>query len=137
MSSLRLPARLENLNRLMGFLSRCAQERGCNKRRLLEIELASEEALVNIITYAYPARESGDVEVACRPEGDTVWVIEFRDWGVPFNMTTYPEPDLEASVSNRRIGGLGISIIRRMVDQIKYRRERNSNILTFLVRMDP
>jgi serine/threonine-protein kinase RsbW len=136
MSSLRLPAKLENLNELIGFLNRCARDRGASEKRLHEIELASEEALVNIIRYAYAGKESGEVEVTCRPESDTAWIIEFRDWGVPFDATAYPEPDLKAPISDRKVGGLGISIIRKMVSQISYRREEGSNILTFVVRRD-
>jgi serine/threonine-protein kinase RsbW len=104
--------------------------------RLHEIELASEEALVNIVNYAYSTKDSGDVEVTCRPEGDTSWIIEFRDWGIPFDVTAYPKPDLESPLSHRKIGGLGSWIIRKLVDQINYRREGDSNLLTFIVKVD-
>ncbi len=136
MSCLRLPAKLENLDKLIRFISACARGKGCGEKRLHEIELASEEALVNIISYAYAGKNSGDVEVTCRAESDTAWIIEFRDWGIPFDPTSYSEPDLHAPITDRKIGGLGIFLIRKMVNEIKYRREEDRNVLTFILGMD-
>jgi len=135
MSSLRLPAKLENLDKLIRFISACAGEKGCGEKRLHEIELASEEALVNIISYAYAGKDSGDVEVTCRAESDTAWIIEITDWGIPFDATSYADPDLDAPITDRKIGGLGIFLIRKMVDEIKYRREEDRNVLTFNLAM--
>jgi len=135
MSSLRLPAKLENLEKLIRSISVCAREKGCGGKRLQEIELASEEALVNIISHAYAGEDSGDVEVTCRAESDTEWIIEFRDWGIPFDVTSYSEPDLHAPITDRKIGGLGIFLIRKMVPKIKYRREKDSNVLTLTLGM--
>jgi len=136
MSSLRLPAKLENLEKLIRSISVCAREKGCGGKRLQEIELASEEALVNIISHAYAGEDSGDVEVTCRAESDTAWIIEIRDWGIPFDATSYSEPDLHAPITDRKIGGLGIFLIRKLVDEIKYRREEDRNVLTLILGMD-
>ena len=132
MPTMRLQAKFENLERLMGFISECAKTQGFSQRRLREIELATEEALVNIFNYAYPASGPGDVEIRCETGDRNRLVIEFLDNGVPFNIETLSEPDLNAPISQRKVGGLGVFLIRRIVDEVHHCRDGNRNILTFV-----
>lgn len=134
MPTIRLPAKIENLDQLMGFISGCAKSQGFSQKRLQEIELATEEALVNIFNYAYIDQGPGDVEVRCETGDHNTLVIEFLDNGIPFNIETLSEPDLNAPISQRKVGGLGVFLIRKMVDEVHYRRERDQNILTFTLR---
>lgn len=134
MPEIRLPARLEHLEPFMAFVSDCAEARGFPGKRVQEIQLATEEALVNIFNYAYPKGRVGDVRILCRNEADDTLVVEFRDTGIPFEFENLGTPDVEASVAGREIGGLGIFLIRQMVDEVDYRREEGENILTFTLR---
>jgi serine/threonine-protein kinase RsbW len=133
MSKIRLPAKIENLKQLMRFVSDYASREGFSQKRLREIELATEEALINIFNYAYPDDETGEVEVRCRMEDQSSLVIDILDTGQPFDIQSVPEPDLTLDVSERKIGGLGIYLIKNMVSEVRYRREGGSNILTLVI----
>ncbi len=128
---LKLPASLENLQRFLNSVSACAETEGFDQTRIQEVELALEEALVNIFKYAYP-EAPGEVEVGCGVENDRL-MIEVIDSGVPFDLTTSPDPDLVSDVDQRKIGGLGIFLIKKMVDELRYRREGARNILSLVI----
>ncbi len=132
MSSLRLPATLENLSRFITFVENAAKTTGFNGLRLREIELCTEEAIVNIINHAYSG-EDGYIEITCRDEGERGLAIEIIDWGKPFDIKSIPMPEINADVIDRKIGGLGIFFINELMDEVKYRRGEDRNILTLVV----
>jgi len=132
MLKIKLPARLEHLERLIEFVSEFLEYSGLTQKKIREIELATEEALVNIFNYAYP-EGAGDVKVSCRQDDDTRLVLEIADNGIPFDSLSLPDPDLAPDIPDRKIGGLGILLIRKMVDEVRYRRDGESNILTFII----
>lgn len=123
------PARLESLYEFMDFVSSCAKALGYNAERIGELELVMEEILVNIIKYAYPGREPGDVTILCREEGGNL-ILDVVDSGVPFDLLAASDPDITAGVDERPVGGLGIYLIKKLADDVKYRREKNKNRLT-------
>ena len=130
--SLRMPAKLENLEKLVLSVSDCARAQGFDQKRLSEIELSTEEALVNIFNYAYP-QGPGDVELNCKLD-DSHFVIEIIDSGVPFDISTLPDPDVTLNVDERKIGALGIFLMKRLMDEIRTTREGVRNILSLVVR---
>lgn len=132
LSNMKLPAKLEYLQDFMDFVSNCARDQGFNQKRINEIELATEEALVNIFNYAYPNND-GDVEIICM-SNDERFIIEIRDSGVPFDVLSVKEPDFTSNLSERDIGGFGIFLIRKLIDDVQYRREGDGNILTLVVK---
>jgi serine/threonine-protein kinase RsbW len=132
LSRVAVPARLENLESLIDHISGRAQEAGFDPKRISEIQIAAEEALVNVIHYAYES-EPGDVEVACGPAGNGRFIIKITDSGAPFDPLSVAEPDTCADVSERKIGGLGILLIKKLMDEVEYRREEGKNILTLVV----
>jgi len=73
------------------------------------------------------------VEVSCGPDDNNRFVIEIMDSGTPFNPLSLSEPNLTEDVSERPIGGLGIHLIKKMMDEVEYRREGNNNILSLIV----
>lgn len=96
--------------------------------------MAVEEIVVNVTRYAYPEGEQGALEIRARAaSGDDV-ILEFEDHGAPFDPTSLPPPDLNPSVSDREVGGLGVFLVRRMVNEVRYRRDGDRNILTFVIR---
>ena len=119
--NIKLPARLENLGRWTEAVSECARKQGFDQKKMGKIELALEESLVNICNYSYP-EEPGDAEVSCKQDRDR-FIIEIKDSGIPFDMTSLPAPDLTPNIEERKIGGLGIFLIKKMVDEVKYRRK--------------
>ena len=133
MENMRQPAKLESLEAFMRFVIGSTKDAGFPDKRVQEIELAVEEALVNIINYAYPDREDGDVEITCGLDGDGRYIIEIRDSGIPFDVGAQSDPDLNASIAERKIGGLGIFLIRKMADEMYYKREGDQNVLTLVI----
>jgi serine/threonine-protein kinase RsbW len=129
MVRMRLPARLENLDRVRRFVLDKAQHLNFSDEVLLRIDLVVEELAANVILYAYP-HEPGDMEVGCWLEGVSTLCIELQDQGLAFDPTSREEPDIELDCSKRGIGGLGLYLVRRMVDGVDYRRENGRNILS-------
>ena len=128
-----LPARMENLEALLSFVAQCAGEAGFDPKKISEIEIAAEEAFVNVFHYAYETR-TGDIEVACGLEDNEKFVIELADSGVPFDPLSRAEPDISTGVMDREVGGLGILLIRKLMDDVRYRRTSEKNILTLVMR---
>jgi anti-sigma regulatory factor (Ser/Thr protein kinase) len=129
MKSLKLVAIVENLDRFISFVHSCSEECGFEGKRAMEIELAVEEALVNIFNYAYP-KGKGQVEVECVLKERKELVIEIRDSGIPFDLLSRPDPDTTADIEERKIGGLGIYFIKKVANEVRYRRSNGMNVLT-------
>jgi serine/threonine-protein kinase RsbW len=132
LSSITLPAQLASLQTFIDFVTSCARNQGFNRKKIHEIELAAEEALVNIFNYAYEEK-TGDVEIVCKIDEDERFILEIIDTGVPFNVLSVEDPDISADISERRIGGLGIFLIKNLMDSVHYRREGDKNILDLIV----
>lgn len=130
-SEIKLPAKLENLDMLVQSVTACAREQGFSDNKLPVIELAIEEAFVNICKYAYHDGE-GDVEVRCKLDNDR-FIIEIIDSGVQFDITSLPDPDITQNISERPVGGLGVFFIKKILDEVHYRREDNRNILNLVI----
>jgi len=126
---LRLPADLEYHHRLKKFILDYASKEGLDERQCHQIELASDEILTNIISYAYP-EEKGDITVICESDQDGALLVQIIDTGLPFNPLEAGEPDLSLGVQEREMGGLGVFLARKMVDDIQYRRQEGRNIVT-------
>lgn len=135
LSQIKLPARIEYLQTFMDFVSSCAGEQGFGQKKILEIELAAEEALVNIFNYAYKGRE-GEVEIICKLDNNKKFILEIVDSGVPFNVLSVEDPDITADISERQIGGLGVFLMKKLMDSVQYRYEDNKNILSLIVFKD-
>ncbi len=131
LAHLKMPAKLENLGRLMESVSDCAKSQGFGQEEIRKIELAAEEALVNIFRYAYP-EGPGDVEMTCGADRGR-FTLEIIDSGIFFDPTAMPDPDVTSGIQERETGGLGVFFIRRMMDEVRYRRERDQNILTLVI----
>jgi len=133
MDALRLPAKRESLENFRSFVVDRATRLKVSQELLFKIELVLEEALTNVIRYAYP-EASGDVEIECTVLENKL-CLSISDWGDPFNPLERPEPDLTCEMSERPIGGLGIYLIRHMGDEMHYTRQGHKNILSFCFRV--
>ncbi len=97
------------------------------------MELALEEALVNISRYAYPNR-AGEVEVHCCLDDEGQLHVEIHDWGLPYNPLERGRPDPSQDLAARRVGGWGVELMRRMVDDLTYTYAQGKNILSLRFR---
>jgi len=127
-----LPAAFPSLPDLMASLSECARKAGFGEHKIGAIELAAEEAIVNIIKYSYAGAE-GTITVICSEDNDKRLHIDIIDSGPPFNPLMKDTPDTASGIDDRAIGGLGIFFIKKMTDDVSYRREGNRNILSITV----
>ncbi len=134
---LKLPAVLESLDPFQDFARRQLPAGGWPAAAQFKVQLALEEALVNIFHYAYPPGVEGWIELACRLEEDGRRLdVEIRDGGRAFNPLERGRPDTRASLEQRPIGGLGIFLIRQMAAKVAYRREGDLNVLALQFRLD-
>ncbi|MCF8118795.1 MAG: ATP-binding protein [Deltaproteobacteria bacterium] len=131
MSAITLTAELSRLADLIAFVRQAAQSAGFVPDRIREIELATEEALVNIFQYAYPD-VMGKVRIDCRMVNDSRLAVAIADYGIPFNSLDFPDPDVGAGLEDRHTGGLGVFLMKKLTDDRQYRREGNQNILTLV-----
>jgi len=132
MPKTQVPAKLENLWKLQKFITDFALTQGFSDKRILKIELACEEALVNIINYAYSNENQGKVEINCTVDQKGDCTIEFADTGPPFDLRAIPDPNINENITERRIGGLGTLLIKKFADEIKYHRLQNKNFLALI-----
>ena len=127
-----LPAKMDHLEEFIQPLSRWLQQHGLAAEKIPRVQLAVEEALVNIIRYAYEG-QSGDIELRGGITDDQRFTIDILDSGVPFDVRSLAKPDIHCSVRDRKMGGLGVFLIQRMVDELLYRREGDKNVLTMFI----
>ena len=130
MHRIRLSAELKNLEDFLSVLREYAQGQEFPAKRIREIELAAEEALVNIFQYAYPEGQPGEVSMEYGLDAEQKLVISFRDRGDAFDPTSTAEPDLSSDVQDRPVGGLGLFFIHSMMDEVSFVREGDENVLT-------
>ncbi len=136
MGTITLPAEMAQLEKLILFITSHVNDAGYASRRVSEIELAAEEALVNIFHYAYPGG-TGLVRMSCDMTGTDAFQLEISDDGIPFNALNLPDPDISADLFNRKTGGLGVFFMKKMADDYRYRREDGSNVLTLTFQKAP
>jgi anti-sigma regulatory factor (Ser/Thr protein kinase) len=132
MTTIKFPAELHVLPQGVTFVADYATATGCAPDRVAEIELAVGEVLTNICAYAYPTG-GGDVEVQCAHNAGPRLCIDIVDSGVPFDPLAVPPPDLLAAPEERTTGGLGIFLLRSMVDEMTYRRDHDQNVLRLVI----
>lgn len=130
------PARLDQLQAIGEFVAEAGQQMGLDERALYAIQTAVDEAATNIILHGYGQEREGPIHITCWQEGED-FVIEMRDYGRPFDPSRVPEPDLHAPLEKRREGGLGLFLMRRMMNRVEFARRGEENVLTMVRRRTP
>jgi len=127
----RFAASAEQVPAIVAFVMEHAEPWGVHQRRRMQLQLALEEAVVNICDYAY---ETPPGEIVMRVEPSTTrFAVELVDEGVPFDPLAVEEPDLRSEARERPVGGLGILLVRRVIDEVTYRRAGGRNILRLVI----
>ena len=130
MKELRIEASLNNLNEVLRFVDQELEGADCPMKFMMQIDLAVEEIFVNIASYAY-APGKGDavirLEIAGKPRCAEICFI---DSGIPYDPLKKEDPDVTLSAADRQIGGLGIFMAKKSVDDITYEYREGKNILT-------
>ncbi|RPJ75583.1 MAG: ATP-binding protein [Desulfobacteraceae bacterium] len=125
-------AELQTLGRQIESVGRALN---LSKRCLFEINLALDELFTNILSYGFTDGDAHRIEVSLSAEDEVLTVI-ITDDGVAFNPTERQAPALPDTVDDCRVGGLGIYLIKNLMDEICYRREGERNILTLKKKLE-
>ena len=132
MKQLTVSAHTEYLGQIHALLRETLKHFCWKEREIEPLELAVEEIFVNICHYAY-SEEGGNVWICVEYLEELAAVkISLMDWGISYNPLDEKEPDLELDALQRPIGGLGIFLMRNIVDQVTYVRNGNANCLTLV-----
>ena len=130
-----LPNDIETIPQLNEFIDTVAEEVGFDMSLTMSLNLALEEAVVNVMDYAYPEGQRGDVDIEVT--ADQQWLtFVISDTGIAFDPTAKEDVDTTLSAEERPIGGLGIFLVRQLMDVIDYKREGNKNVLTLRKKRD-
>ena len=130
MNEMRLTATCESLDEVNAFVEGKLEQYECSPRTTMQLMVALEELYVNIASYAYaPGNGEAVVRVELDKENDMVRLV-LIDWGVPFNPLDREDPDVTLSAEERRIGGLGIYMVKKSMDLFTYERRDGMNIVT-------
>lgn len=123
-----LPARREAFTALSEWLSSIAEELNLVPRLRKQLLIACDEIFTNICSYAYEKEGTVTVSAAYHVLPQKLEIV-FSDNGVAFDPLAQPEADVKARVVNGQCGGLGLFMVKKMMDSVEYKRENNSNIL--------
>lgn len=113
------PAQFENLDHVREFVGDAAQKCGLDASAVYSVQLAVDEAFSNIIEHAYGGECLDNIECKCQIAGSGL-TVTLRDCGSPFDPSVVPEPDLDAELEDRDIGGLGLYFIRQLMDEVEF-----------------
>ncbi|MEN6349591.1 MAG: ATP-binding protein [Syntrophomonas sp.] len=123
-----LKNKLEEIPALAQAIENFAEANNLPDHSIFQVNLCLDELLTNTISYGFPEGGEHEISVAVTLEGETL-VVGVRDDGLAFNPLEQSEPDTAQGIEERPIGGLGIHLVRNMMDEIEYRRESGQNVL--------
>ena len=133
--SIILANELSEISRLNGFIEDIGEAFSLTPDVVFNLTLVLEEAVVNVINYAYPKEEHESIYLSAKmQDGSIIFVLS--DSGKEFDPTMAPDADITLSAEDRQIGGLGIFLIRQIMNEVKYERIDGKNVLTLEKKLD-
>ncbi len=130
MKDLTIEAKVENLNEVLAFVDGQLEEIDCSMKAQMQIDVAVEEIFVNIASYAYTPGVGSATVIFELTQDPAVVTVTFIDRGVPYDPLEKEDPDVTLSAEERGIGGLGIFMAKKAVDDMQYVYRDGQNILT-------
>ena len=136
MSIITLDADFDNLDEIRDFVGEAASQVGFSDKEIYSIQLAADEASSNIIEHAYAGVQGGKIEIECIIFDGGLKIV-MQDQGKSFNPSSIPEPNVKADLSERKIGGLGMYLMRKLMDEVIYESSNDGtgNTLTMIKRI--
>ena len=126
---IKLKNQVGELDLMAQFIEETVEELGLDMELLMNLNLVLEEMVSNIIFYAYPDGTEGTIELAVESDGKELTFFLY-DYGREFDPTQKADPDVSINPAERDIGGMGIFIVRNIMDKVTYQRLNGKNILT-------
>ena len=134
-NEIEIKALTENLQELISFVDGHLEDMGVSMKAQMQIDIAVEELFVNIAHYAY-APDAGEAVISVAKDKEKNQIsITFADSGKPYNPLEKPDPDVTLSAEERSIGGLGIFMVKKSMDDMRYEYKDGQNILTITKRL--
>ena len=135
MSKIVFDANFDNLDEIREIVAEAARQVGFSDKEIYAIQLAADEASSNIIEHAYAGVTGGKIEIDLSIS-DKELKITMRDHGRSFDPSSVPEPNVKADLSERKIGGLGMYLMRKLMDEVSYESSpETGNTLTMIKRL--
>ena len=128
MKELNIEAKIENLKNVNDFLSECFENAGCSMKMMMQLELVTEELFANVCNYAYDDA-IGMICIGAEAK-DGMLSLTFTDSGKPYDPLKKEDPDITLSAEDRPIGGLGVFMVKNIMDDVSYEYKDGKNILT-------
>ena len=135
LKKLELEAKTDNLDQVLEFVDSTLEDVDCSIKTQTQIDIAVEEIFVNIASYAY-APETGNVVIGMQVQAESRMAeITFADSGIPYNPLEREDPDITLSAEDREIGGLGIFMVKKTMDEMRYDYKNGQNVLTIMKKL--
>ncbi len=132
-SHLTVPGRYDRLEQITEFVAQAARRAGLGERAVYHCKVAVDEACTNIIMHAYGGEGRGDIELTCQAiPGELTIILEDR--GETFDPESIQAPNLSVQIEDLSEGGLGVHLIRQLMDQVDFHATRDRNRLTMVKR---
>ena len=129
-----LKNQLSEIERLVHIVDDFGRRHQIEPQIIYTMKLALDEILTNIISYAYDDAKEHIIVIRLSLDQEK-WTVEVEDDGRPFNPLNAPEPDTKQLLGERPIGGLGIHLVRKLIDELEYRRLNDRNILVMRLKV--
>lgn len=134
--AIRLTSSLDHVGIARDFVAEIAKSVPMNDRQVYDLELAVDEALTNVIEHAYEGRDDARVELSVVHEGDNFTIVISHD-GRGFDPASQPEVDLKQHIAERRVGGLGLFLMKKLMDEVEYTTDAEGRRTIRLVKRHP
>lgn len=128
--TLEIESKNENLNLVQNYVSNFMKENGFNENDKMKVDVIVEEVFINICSYAYNG-STGPCVIELKYDENKI-IITFKDKGGQYDPLKRKDPDITLEAEDRPIGGLGIYMTKKMMDEVSYKYENNTNILTII-----
>ena len=123
-----LKNKISEIERLADAVMQFGKENNFSDKVIFDINLALEEVVNNVISYAYKDKNEHKINIYMELEGQ-VLLLKVEDDGIPFNPLAVAEPDIDKPLEEREPGGLGLFFVRQLTDELEYKRENDKNVL--------
>jgi serine/threonine-protein kinase RsbW len=135
MSGYTFPAKFEYLDEIRDLVADTARGAGFSEKTIYSLQLAADEAASNIIEHAYKGVKNATIYITCDYKDNQI-IITMLDTGKAFDSKTVREPNLTADLAKRQIGGLGVYLMRKLMDTVDYESSKSGNLLTMTKRRE-
>ena len=133
MKEITLEAAINNIRKVTDWVDAELESLGCPPKTMMQIDVAIDELFTNIASYAYP--QGTGAAVIRFEHGDGMVSITFEDEGIPYDPLQKPDPDVTLSAKERKVGGLGVFLVKNLMDSMEYQRKDGRNVVTIRKRI--